>query len=66
MDLERADRDRISDLEDARLKGELEGKLKGKLEEKLDVAAKMRAKNIPESVILEVTGLTLEQLKKLN
>ena len=66
MDLEKAERDRISEANYIIKQAKLEGKLEGKLEEKLDVASKMRAKNIPESVILEVTGLTQEQLNKLN
>ena len=62
MDLEKANRDQSSALGNARDEGRLEGELKGKL----DVAKKLLATKIPLSVIKEVTGLSEEEINKLN
>ncbi len=78
MDIEKANRDRVSDMENAieegmnkgiregMLKGRLEGKIEGKIEGKLEVAAGMLANNISKSVILKVTGLSEEEINKIN
>jgi predicted transposase/invertase (TIGR01784 family) len=39
--------------------------LTGKIEGKLDDARKMLVKNMPEDLIIEITGLSLEQIRKL-
>ena len=62
MDLEKAERDRISEANYVIKQAKLEGKLEGKLED----AAKMLEEKIPVPVIIKITGLTQEQLNKLN
>ena len=42
-----------------------QGREEGKSEEKIDVAKKMLEKNIDISLIIEVTGLTKEEIEKL-
>jgi len=44
--------------------GKLEGKQEGLLEGKLEIAQKMLEKGIDSRDVLEITGLTLEQLKE--
>ena len=55
-------------LEDAEAKGEAkgraEGEAKGKAEGKLEIAKMMIAKGFDEKSILEITGLTIEEVKK--
>ena len=48
--------------EEATLLGEARGKAEGILEGKLDNARRMLAKNLPEDLIVELTGLSPEQL----
>ena len=62
MDIEKSERDRISALENAIE----EGMLKGKVEGKLEAAAGMRAKKLPISLIIEVTGLSEEEINQIN
>ena len=52
--------------EEATLLGEARGKAEGILASKLDAARKMLAKNLPEDLIVEITELSLVQIKKLN
>ncbi len=94
MDIEKSERDRVSDMENAIEEGMLkgiregmqkgiregmqkgirEGILKGKdegiqegiLKGKLEVASGMLANKIPKSVILQVTGLSEEDINKIN
>ena len=40
-------------------------KLDGKIEGKMEDAKKMMAKNMPEDLIVEITGLPLEQIQKI-
>jgi predicted transposase/invertase (TIGR01784 family) len=45
--------------------GKIEGKAEGILEAKLEDAKKMLAKNIPENLIIEITGLSPEQIRQI-
>jgi predicted transposase/invertase (TIGR01784 family) len=47
-----------------REEGELRGVLKGKIEGKIEAAMKMKDKGIDIDTILEITGLSLDDLKK--
>jgi predicted transposase/invertase (TIGR01784 family) len=47
------------------IKGKLEGKLEGMLEEKIDMAKKMLSEGVDLAFVLRITGLSLEQVKKL-
>lgn len=58
MDLEKANRDHISEIEYAREEGELKGKL--------EVAKKLLADGIPALVIMKATGLSEEEINKIN
>jgi len=46
-------------------KGRLEGRLEGKKEGKLEVAMKLKQKELPIEIIIEVTGLSREEIEKL-
>ena len=45
--------------------GEKNGRKAGQLEAKIETAKKMLAKNIPVEVVIECTGLPLEEVEKL-
>jgi predicted transposase/invertase (TIGR01784 family) len=62
---EMAIHDEVTRITGAKAEGEAEGITKGKLEEKLDTARKMLAKQMPEELIIEITGITGEELRKL-
>ena len=62
---ETAEIDRKFAMTAARDQGRAEGKSEGRAEEKIDVAKKMLEKNIDISLIIEVTGLTKEEIEKL-
>jgi predicted transposase/invertase (TIGR01784 family) len=47
------------------LAGEAKGKAEGILEAKLEDAKKMLAKNIPENLIIEITGLSPDQIRQI-
>jgi predicted transposase/invertase (TIGR01784 family) len=51
--------------EDAKTEGLLAGEVKGKAEAKLEDAKKMLAKNLPEDLIIEITGLSPEQIRQI-
>ncbi|MEY3411456.1 MAG: hypothetical protein RIQ70_142, partial [Bacteroidota bacterium] len=42
-----------------------EGKLEGKMEEKLDVARKMKAKGLSINDIVDLTGLSINEINAL-
>ena len=46
-------------------KGKIEGKLEGKLEEKMEIAIKLKKLDRPINEIAEITGLPVEEIKKL-
>ena len=48
-----------------RKEGKIEGRKEGKAEEKLEIARKMLEKNADINFIIEVTGLTKEEIEKL-
>ena len=48
-----------------RSQGKIEGRIEGRKEEKIDIAKKMLKRNIPIEDILEVTGLTEEEIEEL-
>ena len=56
--------DYMNMLEKIKFEGELKGKLEGKLEQAIETARKMREKGFSISEILEITGLTEEQLNE--
>ncbi len=49
---------------DGKTEGKAEGKLEGKAEGKLEAARKMLEKGYPVDDVVEITGLTLEELKQ--
>jgi len=49
----------------SRMEGIMEGKREGVMEGKMGTAKNMLAKNLPEELIVEVTGLSLEQIEAL-
>jgi predicted transposase/invertase (TIGR01784 family) len=53
-------------LEKGKMEGKIEGKIEGKLEGKLEVAKKMKNKGIELSIIMEMTGLTEQEIEELN
>ncbi len=46
-------------------KGKAEGKAEGFIETKLEHARKMLAKNLSEELIVEITGLSVEQIREI-
>ena len=62
---ETAEIDRKFAMTAARDQGREEGKVEGRAEEKIDVAKKMLEKNMDINLIIEVTGLTKEEIEKL-
>lgn len=51
--------------EEGRAEGRAEGREEGKLQERLANAARMKAKGFADSDIMEITGLTLDEIKDL-
>ena len=62
---ETAELDRRFAMTGARDQGRKEGRKEGKAEEKLEIARKMLEKNADINFIIEVTGLTKEEIEKL-
>ena len=66
---EMAIHDEVTRITGAKAEGEAEGivkgKVEGKLEEKFDTARKMLSKQMPEDLIIEITGISLEELRKI-
>ncbi len=58
-------RDLKNSLDTAREEGEAEGIIKGKLEEKIEIVRKMLAMEMPIDTIIQLTGLSEEQIKSL-
>ena len=58
-------RDNYSHDETIRKEGELKGKLEGRHERDLEIAIKLIARNIPIEEIVEITGLSIEEIEKL-
>ncbi|MEA5137981.1 Rpn family recombination-promoting nuclease/putative transposase [Arcicella rigui] len=58
-------RDLKNSLDTAREEGEAEGIIKGKLEEKIEIARKMLVMEMPIDTIIQLTGLSEEQIKSL-
>ena len=56
---------RMLTLSEERLQGKLEGIKEGRLEEKEAMATAMKSKNMDINLISEITGLTIEEIKKL-
>ncbi|TAE03237.1 MAG: hypothetical protein EAZ97_01760 [Bacteroidetes bacterium] len=46
-------------------KGKIEGKSEGKLEEKLEIAKNAILGGLPDALIAQITGLSLEEIKNL-
>ena len=57
---------RAFDMEDMRLTGKDEGMAEGKKEKQLEIAKKMINKGMDVSVISELIGLSVEEIRKLN
>jgi len=51
--------------DEGKMEGKLEGKLEGKMEEKHDVARKMKAKGLSINDIVELTGLSINEINAL-
>lgn len=62
---EKAIRDEINNLKGSREEGRKEGRTEGRKEEKIEIAKNLIRKNIDINIISEVTGLKVEQVKKL-
>ena len=45
--------------------GRAEGLTEGRKDEKLNIARRLKAKNMRPEEILEITGLTLEEIEKI-
>lgn len=52
-------------LDTAKKEGLAEGRAEGRIEEKKETARKMKAKGYPNAVILDITGLSEEEINKL-
>lgn len=69
MNFKQEERDAYEDrlkwfmIEDSALK---EGKEEGRQEEKLQIAIALKAKGVAISIISESTGLSIDEIKKLN
>jgi predicted transposase/invertase (TIGR01784 family) len=50
---------------EGKMEGKLEGKIEGKLEGKIEVAKNMLAKNFIIDLIVEVTGLSSEEINRI-
>jgi len=46
-------------------RGRIEGERRGRIEGKLEIARNMKAKNIDVSYIIEITGLTPDEIQRL-
>ena len=55
----------ISVIESAAVTGELRGRKEGKIEAKLEIAKSLKARGIDINLIVETTGLNLEEIEKL-
>lgn len=62
---EMAIHDEITRITGARAEGEAEGITKGITKGTLDVARRMLSRNLPDDMIVDVTGLAQEQIEKL-
>jgi predicted transposase/invertase (TIGR01784 family) len=51
--------------EDAKIEGKIEGLMAGEIKGKMDDAKKMLAKNLPEDLIIEITGLSPDQIRQI-
>ena len=51
--------------DEGKMEGKLEGKLEGKMEEKHDVARKMKAKGLSINDIVDLTGLSINEINAL-
>ena len=58
--------DLATDIEEAHLRGKGEGKAEGKTEEKIEIARNMKKKGYPVSDIIELTGLSSTEIKRLS
>jgi predicted transposase/invertase (TIGR01784 family) len=52
-------------IEKGRREGKLEGRLEGRLEEKQEIARNLKALGIPLEQIVQITGLTEDQIREL-
>ena len=59
------DWDNHSALETAKQDGEAKGKIEGKHEQALETARKMKVKHYPVEEIIEMSGLTAEEIEKI-
>ena len=57
--------DQDFELDERHKKGKAEGRTEGKTEAKNEIAKKMKAKNMSIEEIVELTGLTKEEIEKL-
>ncbi len=62
---EMAIHDEVTRITGAKAEGRAEGEADGILKGKLEAARKMLVKQMPEELIIEITGITGEELRKL-
>ncbi len=62
---EMAIHDEVTRITGAKAEGRIEGEAEGILKGKLEAARKMLVKQMPEELIIEITGITGEELRKL-
>ena len=65
INMDMAEMDRAQEITDAKLEGIKEGENRGKEESKIEIAKKMLDANMDIKQISELTGLTIEEVKKL-
>ena len=63
---EMEEKGKSSGLELGRKQGKKEGKIEGKKEEKIEIAKNLLKENVDLNIISKTTGLSLEELEKLN
>ena len=56
---------RETGLAEGRAEGRTEGKQEGERQKQIEIAKKMKEKKIPEEQIMEITGLTKEELNNI-
>ena len=56
---------RETSLAEGRAEGRAEGKQEGERQKQIEIAKKMKEKKIPEEQIMEITGLTKEELNNI-
>jgi len=56
---------RLSEIETARIDGEIKGKIKGKIEGKIEAAKLLKSEGVELAIISKTTGLSLGEIELL-